>query len=106
MLSSGALSNPLYISGTSAGQENQASINATVRINGPEKEESISVSLILEPLSRPVSVSDKQIIDMTDEKENAVIPLTAASNAALLAAEILPAFPENYQKLIMKLIYP
>ena len=106
MLSSGVLSSPMYISGTFAGQENQASLNATVRINGPEKEESISVSLILEPLSRPVSVSDKKTIDMTDEKENAIIPLTAASNAALLAAEILPAFPENYQKLIMKLIYP
>ena len=106
ILESVSLSQPLVIYGTATGQVNQASFTASAWIEGNEKQETFSFSAVLEPLNRPVSISDKTIINMSDEKENDVIPVTAALNAALLAAGFLPALPYDYQKMIMRLIYP
>lgn len=106
ILGSSSLSEPLYLSGTATRQDETASLTADVRINGPEKDAFLTLSMILEPQNRPVSFSDKTTVDMTDEKENAVIQLTAASNAAVLAAGIMSALPDDYQNMLLKLIYP
>ena len=105
ILQSDTLAQPLTAAGAVSGQQDgPVSVDAVVSIEGQETE-LMRVSVCLETTDSPVSLSGKQIIQTDNEKEVGTISLVAAANAASLAAEILPSLPEEYQRILMNLLY-
>ena len=101
------VSRPLVISGTAQCTDGgPAFLNAAVSIEGSSETDIAHISATLETLIRPVSTDDKAIVHSDNEKESAGIMLTAVSNATLLAAEVLPELPTDYQSIILKFFYP
>ena len=69
------------------------------------RDELLTISARLEPLYSAVSFSDKQIRHLDNEKEGAEIQLAFISGITMLAAEILPALPADYQNMLVKMIF-
>ena len=69
------------------------------------KNEQLAISARLEPLYSAVSFSDKQIRHQDNEKERAEVQLAFISGLTMLAAEILPALPADYQNMLIKMIF-
>lgn len=100
------LSKPLTAAGTTSAQENgEAQLNAAVFVKDHD-DQAINLCINLSQMARPVSFSDKEIISLSEIKENAGFTIAAASKATELAAEIMPTLPDEYQKLLFKLLYP
>ena len=105
-ISADSVSAPVIIRGTAnAREDGNAFLNAEASIAG-QQNKLLDISMNLEAMSRAVSFSDKKTVDCTDENAKAGISLSATTHIMLLAAEILPALPEDYQKLILKWLYP
>ena len=93
-------------SGKTAAQENgEAQLTAKVYINHHD-EQAINITINLSQMARAAGFSDKEIIHLSDQTENAGFIITAVSKATELAAEIIPALPDEYQKVMIKLLYP
>ena len=100
------LSEPVIATGKSAAQDNgEAQLTAKVFINNHDAQ-AMDVFVNLTQMARPVSFSDKEMISLSDQTENAGFIITAVSKATELAAEIIPALPDEYQKVMIKLLYP
>ena len=100
------LSEPLMATGKTAAQENgEAQLTAKVYINHHD-EQAINITINLSQMARAAGFSDKEIIHLSDQTENAGFIITAVSKATELAAEMIPTLPDEYQKLMIKLLYP
>ncbi|MBR3332829.1 MAG: hypothetical protein IKG23_00900 [Clostridia bacterium] len=100
------LSEPLMATGKTAAQENgEAQLTAKIYINHHD-EQAINITINLSQMARAAGFSDKEIIHLSDQTENAGFIITAVSKATELAAEMIPTLPDEYQKLMIKLLYP
>lgn len=100
------LSEPLMATGETAAQDNgEAQLAASVFIKNHD-EQAIDICISLSQMARSVNFSDKEMIHLSDQNENAGFVITAVSRATELAAEIIPALPDEYRKLMIKLLYP
>ena len=100
------LSEPLTATGKTTVQENgEAQMTANLVINNHDAQE-FNISINLSQMARPVYFSDKETIYLSDQTENAGLIITAASKETELAAEIIPTLPDEYQKLLIKWLYP
>ena len=100
------LSEPLMATGKTAAQDNgEAQLAASVFIKNHD-EQAIDICISLSQMARSVNFSDKEMIHLSDQNENAGFVITAVSRATELAAEIIPALPDEYRKLMIKLLYP
>ena len=100
------LNEPLFITGNTIRQnDGYRTLNAAVGVEKPEQTV-LSIRLNSETLNRPISVSDKTIFDPESDKDNPAVYLSAATNAVIFASEILPILPQDYQQLVLNLIYP
>lgn len=100
------LSEPLTVSGISSENENGTSgKQIQISING-HKDKMICISFTYEPLVRSVSFSDKKMIETKNENEYALFSISAAAGLQELAAEIMPEIPDEYQTMMLKLLYP
>lgn len=105
-LESGSLKEPFSVSCSLISPEDGTLTLFAKGQIGSRDDPAAMARITVEPLLRPVAFTDKTTVSLSDENENSRLRLTAASNAALLAAEILPALPNEYQTLILKLLYP
>ena len=100
------LSEPLLAAGTAVAQDNgEAQLTAKVFIKD-HVEQAIDICVSLSQMARPISFSDKETINLSDQKENAGFIITAVSKATELAAEMIPTLPDEYQKIMIKMLYP
>ena len=100
------LSEPLIATGTTASDDNgDALLNAKVYIKEHDAQ-AINICISLSQMARPVNFSDKEMISISDQTDNAGFIISAASKATELAAEIIPTLPDEYQKMMIKLLYP
>ena len=100
------LSEPLIANGaTSVLSSSEAQLTAGIFINN-HHEQAIKLRVNLFQMARPVNFSDKEMINLSDQTENAGFTITAFSKATELAAEMIPTLPVDYQKLLIKLLYP
>ena len=105
MFQSAGLAEPFIISGIyEKTGDISCMINASAQISGIE-DEKVMISASLDQLHRNVSFSDKITVHESDEKESAGFMISAVSGITLLAAEILPVLPSDYQKLILNFLY-
>ena len=98
------MTSPVITSGNIITSENgQMQINAVTGIKGFENEKMI-LTIDIDKNTRPVIFTDKQIIksDSTDKNE---IVLSALSSITMIAAELIPSLPAEYQKMIMTLLF-
>ena len=102
VFSSDTLVNPMIMIGKITSPEaGKAGIDADVFIRGHEAD-TLSVTVNTDSAFSGGEFSGYQVIKTDREKENAGIRLTAVSGLTLLAAEILPTLPGEYQKMIVK----
>ena len=102
VLNSDTLKEPLIVSGTYDVQDkNSAYLNAGVWI-GETGADLLQIGIRLEPLENAVSFEGKTYIQT--EKESAGIKMAAMANLSMLAAEILPSLPNEYQEIILNLL--
>lgn len=102
---SDALKKPLNVTGTAArSTDDTAELILTAQIEGVEKEQ-LSVSLKLDAQQNSAITGDTRILHPENAQENAEISLTAFSQLMYLAAELIPALPDEYQTLIRKFLY-
>ena len=105
-LKTDSVSEPLIVSGTASVRDNgQAGMNAIVRI-GDQDRGILDISIDLENMARPVSLTDKQVVHLTDNKVNAEVKESVSTHIMLLAAEIIPTLPADYQKMMITWMYP
>ncbi len=105
-ISGNGLSEPIMATGKTAAQDNgEAQLTAKVFINNHDAQ-AIDICVNLSQMARPISFSDKEIINLSDQTENTGFIITALSKATELVAEIIPALPDDYQKMMIQLIYP
>ena len=99
------LSEPLRATGKATAPDNdEAHLNAKVFISNQEIP-ATDISLNLSQMARAVHFSDKEMIDLSDQTENAGFIITAISKLTELAAEMIPTLPDDYQKLMFRLLY-
>ena len=71
-------------------------------IQGYEKE-NLQITACKEPLISRVLFSDKQEMHLRNPKESTEISLTVLSGTMELAAEMIPALPQDYQTLLLRM---
>ena len=102
---SDALKKPLNVTGTAArSADDSAELNCSVQIEGVEKEQ-LSVSLKLDTQQNGAITGDTRILHLENAQENAEISLTAFSQLMYLAAELIPALPDEYQTLVRNFLF-
>ena len=95
------LKNPVIMIGKISSQETgRAGIDADAYIRGHEAD-TLRVTVNTDAQDSGEDLSGRQVVRMDRNKENAGIRLSAVSGLTLLAAEILPTLPEEYQKMIV-----
>ena len=99
MLKSGTLNTPLMITGQAEStEENISSVSGRASIDS-QKTELLLISVMSEPIIRPVSFDDKALIAYEDGTDNSVISMAAASAALEVAAWLMPCLPQQRQNL-------
>ena len=102
---SDALKRPLNVTGAAAhNADGTAALLLSACVEGIEKEK-LSVRLTLDSKNGGEITGDTRILHFENAQENAEITLSAGSQLMYLAAELIPALPEEYQKLIRKFIF-
>lgn len=95
------LKNPVIMIGKITSPETgRAGIDADAYIRGHEAD-TLRVTVNTDAQDSGEDLSGRQVVRMDRKKENAGIRLSAVSGLTLLAAEILPTLPEEYQKMIV-----
>ena len=67
--------------------------------------EQLSVSLKLDTQQNGAITGDTRILHLENAQENAEISLTAFSQLMYLAAELIPALPDEYQTLVRNFLF-
>lgn len=99
---SDALKRPLNVTGTAErGVDGCAVLILTACIEGVEKEK-LGIRLTLNAEKDSEITSDTRILHTENAQENTEITLSVGSQLMFLAAELIPALPEEYQNLIRK----
>lgn len=105
ILESETLRQPLVITGSTKQDNGAVRSEAAVYIGEPETEQA-RISFCIEPVREKLSPEGKQVIKTEYPEKSDALSLSAASNMVLLAAELLPSLPVEYQELVLKLINP
>ena len=106
MLKSGTLNTPLIITGQAESPEEKiSSVSGHVSIDS-QKTELLLISVMSEPIIRPVSFDDKALIAYEDGTGNSVISMAVASASLEVAAWLMPCLPNDYQEMMRKMISP
>ena len=99
-----ALKDLLIVSGSAKTEgTDSARVDASVSIGEPGNTV-LLISASDEPLARPVSFTDKEEVTADNKTGSDWIQLSATSGLMMIAAEIIPALPAPYQKIIWNLL--